>query len=126
MHLERNLGTTLQLYNFIYLFIFKYKLGQFAPQIAEKLVEAGQDKYTFNSNKVPYKNNLDLKLKQTNKDKSLHLDVDKLSIRPIHGQLTIVICDQSSPKSTAQLHSQSNHFWPIFSLATHMKTYQMC
>ena len=29
----------------------KYKLGCFAPQIAEKLVEAGQSKYTSNSNK---------------------------------------------------------------------------
>ena len=38
-------------YNFIYLLIFKYKLGQFAPQIAEKLVDAGQDKYTNSSNK---------------------------------------------------------------------------
>ena len=44
-------------------------------------------------------------MQSINKDKSLHLAVNKLSIRPISGRV-IVIRDQSSPTSLAQSTAQ--------------------
>ena len=57
------------------LLISKYKLGQFAPQIAEKLVEAGQDKYTSDSNTYQLKQALQI------------AKLNKYNTRQIHEQL---------------------------------------